>query len=208
MLQIRKLRLREVRAIVQVHQAIVPSASHHCSCFSCAFSALALWVWLSVPLLEGGFHEGRVDCSLPDACTEKVLDERVMNRGVRGEHFWLMWSPSFKTCSPPRHFSFKAWLGGEPPGSQPQLPQPNACPGTKPAEFFGKNQCHGLRAAGPCFPGLHRITATTRASPHVQAPEKMLLSDTRAQPALVPATEPATCTQWAHCLDWRPMPST
>lgn len=142
--------------------------------------------------------------------TEKVLDERVMNRGVRGGHFWLMWSPSFKTCSSPSISLSKLGLELSPLAASPSSPGPMPAQTHKPAELVGKNQCHGPRAAGPCFPGLHRITATTRASPHVQAPEKMLLSDTRAQPALVPATEPATCTRGsggAHLLDWRPMPS-
>ena len=115
--------------------------------------------------------------------TEKVLDK---GGRTREWHVWANTVPALPGLPVPQGASLSK-LGSElstPPGSQPQLSGPQACPDTG-AESFGKNQCHGPQAAGPRFPGLHRIPATTRASPCLQDPEKMLFSDAGAQP--VPA---------------------
>lgn len=129
----------------------------------------------------------RVDWIAPSLMpgTEKLLDEGVMNnRGVGGACSGSCGPCPSRPAVPPRHFSFKAQLGAEPPVASPSSPSPRPAQTHQPAEPFGKNQCYILQAAGPCFTGFYRITATTRASPQVQAHEKMLLSDTRAQPAL------------------------
>lgn len=132
------------------------------------------------------------------AGTEKVLDEGVITR-KRGM-FWLTRSLPFKNCIPQGTSLSKLGLLLKPLAASPSSPSLRPAQTHDPAEPFGKNQCHGGRAAGPCFPGLHRIPATTRTSPHLWAPEKLLLSDTRTQPALARATTPAASTRGSRGL--------
>lgn len=69
-----------------------------------------------------------VDCSLPDASTEKVLDEEVT---TKEGHVRAKLVLALQGLKPPTTgFSFKACFRAEPPGSQPQLPQPQVCPDT------------------------------------------------------------------------------
>lgn len=114
--------------------------------------------------------------------------------------FWLTRSLLFKNCIPQGTSLSKLRLMLRPLAASPSSLSLRPAQTQDPAEPFGKNQCHGGQAAGPCFPGLHRIPATTRTSPHLRAPEKLLLSDTRAQPALARATTPAASTQGSHGL--------
>lgn len=154
------------------------SASHHCSCFS---SQHLHSVCACHPTKIG------VDCSLPDAWHKDGAGWGSDDQ--RGGHVLVMWSCPSRTGAPQGAYLSKLGLELNPLASSLSSLDLRPAQTHEPLEPFGKNQCYGWQAAGPCFTGLHRIPATTRAFPQLQAPEKMLLSEPRAQSFLVQATE-------------------